>query len=507
MSGEFNNHGAVGVFLDQAKKALQLSSIYLSTLCSSIVVYRLVWHPLRDVPGPLLGKLSQLWAFYSTYRGEHYKDVEALHRRYNSAFVRIGPNEVSVVHEDAVNDILSGSANLPKSRQFTGVRGGFQPALINIRDPAVHAERRKYWARGFTPQALKEYNVAMDKRVVELMIHLKAHAKRGPVDLNPWFKAFLVDVVGDVSGFNFQKMSDGSDSDGFWAALSRWVQLNASLRKVPAIFYLFNELFPTQILKMYGVMNKKLRERLKKRDESKDIFYYILGDVADRDPEEILPQYTREAILLVTASADTTHAAVLSLVYELLCSEFKYKELQGAIDSLYFDIGASGADPLPQSVLCSSGVLSAYINEILRIFPPGKSGQPREIPKGGRTICGKFFPEGTTISTPAYAMQRSPKFFSPGAHEFRPERWLHPEKEASTPLSSNVFFPFSYGPMNCIGKGVALDEMRTLISVFLRTFDFEVVKGGGFETFAETQKDWIVTVAGPLTVKLRERKV
>src|SRR5277367_4136594 len=45
--------------------------------------------------------------------------------------------------------------------------------------------------------------------------------------------------------------------------------------------------------------------------------------------------------------------------------------------------------------------LNAVISEVLRYRPTSALGLPRLVPKGGATICGEFFKEGTVLSVPS----------------------------------------------------------------------------------------------------------
>ena len=63
---------------------------FYATLITSIIIYRISpFHPLADVPGPSLARLSQaLWA--STTLGKHrHKYYKKLHERYGP-YVRVG---------------------------------------------------------------------------------------------------------------------------------------------------------------------------------------------------------------------------------------------------------------------------------------------------------------------------------------------------------------------------------------------------------------------------------
>lgn len=54
-------------------------------------------------------------------------------------------------------------------------------------------------------------------------------------------------------------------------------------------------------------------------------------------------------------------------------------------------------------------------------------GLPRVAPKGGLTIGGVFFPEGTVLSVNPYVIMRSKEIWGPDADEFNPDRWLGPD--------------------------------------------------------------------------------
>lgn len=54
---------------------------------------------------------------------------------------------------------------------------------------------------------------------------------------------------------------------------------------------------------------------------------------------------------------------------------------------------------------------------------------------------------------------------------FRPERWL---TSAAAPEGADrdAWVPFSKGPRNCIGQELAVIEVKTILAMTMRTFDF-----------------------------------
>jgi hypothetical protein len=57
----------------------------------TVVVYRLLFHPLASVPGPKLAAATKLWQAYHYRQG---KSLAGLHAKYGPV-VRIAPNEVT----------------------------------------------------------------------------------------------------------------------------------------------------------------------------------------------------------------------------------------------------------------------------------------------------------------------------------------------------------------------------------------------------------------------------
>ena len=93
-------------------------------------------------------------------------------------------------------------------------------------------------------------------------------------------------------------------------------------------------------------------------------------------------------------------------------------------------------------------------------------------------------PEGTNTFIPTFALQRDPRYFSPAPDSFWPDRWLSRDKRQSQApaagpevLDLAAFIPFSYGPASCVGKNLALQEMRMMAALLVQKFNFEFAKG------------------------------
>lgn len=118
-----------------------------------------------------------------------------------------------------------------------------------------------------------------------------------------------------------------------------------------------------------------------------------------------------------------------------------------------------------------------------------------------------YVKEGTHIQVPPYVVHRDPRYFFPRPDEFWPDRWIL-ETPDSQPfvLDRSAFVPFSMGPANCVGKPLAMVELRAVISLLIMHFDIEFDDNFDPTTWIESLKDHYLLESGKLMVKLRIRK-
>ncbi|KAK1637497.1 cytochrome P450 [Colletotrichum phormii] len=104
--------------------------------------------------------------------------------------------------------------------------------------------------------------------------------------------------------------------------------------------------------------------------------------------------------------------------------------------------------------------LDAVVQEGLRCYPAIPMSLPRVVPPGGKTIDGYFVSEGTIVSSQAYSVHRNNDAVFPNPDTFSPERWLSPTGEAER---KRHMFAFAHGGRGCVGKHLALAEMKILL--------------------------------------------
>lgn len=134
------------------------------------------------------------------------------------------------------------------------------------------------------------------------------------------------------------------------------------------------------------------------------------------------------------------------------------------------------------------GDLDCCINEGLRLFPPLPGNLRRIVPPEGKLICGKWVPGGTFVAVDIFSANTSSHNFVLPNH-FIPERWL-PEDPTDIKPKQEIFKndkldavqTFSFGPRNCIGRNLAMMEIKLILVRLLWQFDIEL---------EDESKDWI----------------
>ena len=89
--------------------------------------------------------------------------------------------------------------------------------------------------------------------------------------------------------------------------------------------------------------------------------------------------------------------------------------------------------------LISTSILrTAVINEALRIHPSTGTILERYVPTGGMVLHGKHIPAGTTIGVNAWVMNRNKEVFGEDVEDFRPERWIDSPPEKMQMMKKNL---------------------------------------------------------------------
>jgi cytochrome P450 len=120
--------------------------------------------------------------------------------------------------------------------------------------------------------------------------------------------------------------------------------------------------------------------------------------------------------------------------------------------------------------------LQATLFESLRLYPPGPL-ERKNVVADDVLPSGHRVRRGEAILVSIYAMGRMESVWGKDSHEFRPERWLSEDGTKLRYVPSCKFLAFSSGPRMCLGKDIAIMEMKTIVAAVVWNFDVEVLEG------------------------------
>ncbi|PYH90165.1 cytochrome P450 [Aspergillus ellipticus CBS 707.79] len=473
----------------------QHSASYLVGVYGSLLVYRLLLHPLGKFPGPWPARVSSAWlAFQIKNNNRHYKLLE-LHEKYGP-YVRIGSSDLSVINPKAI-DIIQGRC------VKTGWYDHSHPdkSLETSRDMSVHQQRRRIWSTAFGSKQLRGYEQRIRKYRKTLVDRL-AGMNSQPVDASKWFSMYSFDVMGDLTfGAGFESLERGEDH---WAirlligtlvfagaGFPMWLfRLLAAIPGLKGDFWKFLE---------YSEM--RLVERMKNKPDIPDISDSLLAPLKGKTTTTTEEQLwlRGDARLVIVAGSDTTSATLTGIFYELAQHPEEVRKLRAEL-APYVDENEPRGE-FRDSKISHLEHLNGVINEGLRLYPAVPSSLPRETPPEGVQVDGVYIPGSTSVVCPMFVMGRSELSYQKPL-EFIPERWY---QQPELIRDRSAFAPFTVGAYNCIGKPLALLNLRTTVARLVMSFDVEFAPGFEVESFGQQSKDMFTMHLGALDVIFRPR--
>ncbi|CAF9905510.1 MAG: hypothetical protein ALECFALPRED_001001 [Alectoria fallacina] len=438
---------------------------FSASLFTSILVYRIFFHRLRSFPGPFLAKTTKFWHVSKVARNsDNFRQLDNLYHRYGD-FVRTaygdlmqGPNEVTMFSPEALTAVLGLGSKCTK----TGWYDVLKPliALNTTRDKGLHDRRRRIWNRGFSKKALHDYEDRVGMYSQELKERISKSAGK-PINMTAWSRYFSFDVMGDFAfGRSFDMMRNGKNH--FIVDIIRQgMAVIGPFTPVPWLFIIGKSVpgLANRWKRLLAWTTAQLRSRM-------EIMSYILqASIENKSTEKDMPYMSGDAAAMIIAGSDTVASSLTFLFYYLA----KYPQ---EVITLRTELGALKT-PLDLSILEKCSHLNGFISETLRLHPPVPSGVLRNTPSQGLMVGDRHIPGHTTVLVPIYTLGRRSDCFEL-AEEFIPRRW---SSQPHLVKNKDAFVPFSIGAYSCVGKNLALMELRSVIATVISEFDVSFAPG------------------------------
>ena len=303
----------------------------------------------------------------------------------------------------------------------------------------------------------------------ELLSHWK-ELENQPVSPVDWIHKLTLEVIGKTGfGHDFKALENvHSQSD----KMKNYEDLMAEFRKFvnafPRIAKLTgqNQKLKALVAKFEGWMVELIQEKREKLHNLKEGEEAPVTDILDvmvraYDSEEgglTDTEMIHNMNTFFIAGHETTASALSTALVFLAenpeCQRQCYEEI----------INVAGDEDATSDQLKEMKYLDACIKETLRLNTPAVS--VARMTKEDTTIGGYHFPKGTMMMVQIHTIHRNAKYW-PNPTVFDPSRFLD-EKDRD----SFLLLPFSKGARMCIGVNFAMIELRSLLSLLLRKYEF-----------------------------------
>lgn len=424
-----------------------LVGVGVVSLLAIHILYSLLFHPLRHIPGPFLSRISPLPLYYSSYIGTEATHIHALHEKYGP-IVLIAPNSVHIASGSAWPPIYTEKGGFLKPACYENFHIDGFPTIFSAIDPRHRAPRAKAVVPLFSTANLRSGGAAIDESVEKFVTRMEREKSTGrKVNVLNVARALATDAV---SGYLFGQSYGGLEEDRSSTA-STSKELSASpfvdafvavgrFFYLPKPLFLFLEqasttLFPdphvdASMAVVDSFIADIVRDAENGNEKQKDSYPSRLLS-AGMTAAEVRAQCKD----LVFAGTDSTAMNLATICWNLARQPQTWGILRSEVESHNINDPTANIQSLPY--------LSGVVKEGLRLSMANPTRLPRTVPPGGWSFGGHFFPAGTELGMSAFELHLNPEIFK-NPMSFWPERWINP-----TPEMMRDFIPFGGGSRTC----------------------------------------------------------
>ncbi|RYP89948.1 hypothetical protein DL770_003928 [Monosporascus sp. CRB-9-2] len=479
---------------------LAYAAYIIIPLCLLLASSRLLFHPLRSYPGPLLARLTDAYAAYFAIRKRLHIVTYQNFQKYGPV-VRQAPNRlvfntVTAVH--AKDIYLSPRVTKGQAYRCSQLRAKY-PSILNALDKDQHRRKRKFVGQALTERSMRAFEPTMTTQINVFLRLLLASCENGSfANMTERCQRLGVDIVGHLA-FGYPFNTQISEAFRFMLAgidgMSWRINTYMQFPPLSGFEYVLARLGRRQVLKFGDAVTTMIKTREAEAKDAHHDLYSILADHIGKGQDGLYyGELWPEAILFIMAGGSTTASAMSALFFYLSRNPDSYDTLAAEIRSNF----GSGSEICSGPKLNGCKYLRACLDEALRMSPPSLTTLWREQDPGDRSdepfvVDGHVIPRGTQVGVSLYSLLHNEEYF-PDPFEFRPERWLDPlegsasadtdEQKVARATMRKAFVPFIIGDRSCAGKPMAYMEASLTIARTLWYFDFEAAPGKAGEVGA-----------------------
>ncbi|KAL4929232.1 cytochrome P450 [Aspergillus undulatus] len=465
------------------QRIIELFAVFLLVAvlrAALIVIYRLNFHPLANIPGPFIAKTTWLYStWYNIVRGRFYLQVQELHEQYGP-IVRITPNEIHLSDPENGDKIYYVGSRFTKDAKFYSAFG-IDESTFTSTSSDVHRVKRAALSPFFSRKKVLELEGIVQEKAQKLITRMnKAFESGNGIDLHHGFRAISIDAITDYAFDNCYDFLDKDDFGVEWfndfrdmgPAIWFFQQFPAVQQMAMRIPYwlakrisgpLARMMFQHQSSRDQILRVKDTIDRREKVSRS-TIFHQLLRpDAAEGYKIPTVDELSDESQSLLGAAADTTGNAMNMAAYQIVINPEVYARVSTELRDAFPNPDAR----MDYVTLEKLPYLTAVMKESLRLCFANPGRLPRVVPASGAEFHGYYAPPGTVVSMSSWMTHHNESIF-PNAERFDPERWLDPKRAK---MLEKYLYTFGKGSRQCVGMQLAYCELYVTLGRVFRQFD------------------------------------
>ncbi|OSX62243.1 hypothetical protein POSPLADRAFT_1046615 [Postia placenta MAD-698-R-SB12] len=461
--------------------------------------------PLRDVPGPpssswFLGNINNILNSQPAVLQEAWTDKYGKTIHYKGWFNR---DRLYTLDTRALGHILNHSNDYFKPELARHTLSSILGEGLVVAEGEQHRRQASFMNPAFGPTQIRELTDIFVDKAIQLRdvwnCMIQEDNQPARIEVLSGLSKMTLDVIG-LAGFNHQfhsLESDGSD-DELGKALRVMLRSTSGWNVwLPALAYFFP---PLRLLSHMsdGAHARKVMTRIGLelvREKKIQITKAALEASKDGAQERLHGRDLLTILVKANMASDITESQrmsdedVLAPGYETTSVAttwclFSLSQAPEAQQKLREELLAMSTDTPSVDDLTALPYLDAVIRETLRLHPPIHTSirvaekddviplDTLYVDAKGRTHDYVRVTKGTIIDVPIVALNRSKELWGDDAHEFKYES-VPAAIHAVPGIWSNTM-AFLGGQHACIGYRFALNEMKALLFVLIRAFEFQL---------------------------------
>ncbi|CAL4896889.1 unnamed protein product [Urochloa decumbens] len=373
--------------------------------------------------------------------------------------------------------------NFPKGKTFSAVLGDLLGGGIFNVDGDAWRHQRKMASLELGSVAVRSYAYKIiaqeiDARLIPVLA--AAADTAAVVDLQDVFRRFAFDTICKISfgldpGCLEREMPMSKLAAAFDAATRLCAMRGAAasplLWKAKRLLNVGSERELRNAIKLVDELAAAMiRERRKLGvANSHDLLSRFMASAGE---DAVDDKYLRDIVVSFLLAGRDTVSSALTTLFMLLSKN------PAVAAAMRAEAGANGGDASSAAAtyehLKGLHYTHAVLYENMRMFPPvqfdSKFCAAADVLPDGTYVSG-----GARVMYHPYAMGRMPRTWGADHGEFRPDRWLTGAGGSFVPESLYRYPVFQAGLRVCLGKELAITEMKAVAVAVVRAFDIEVV--------------------------------